>query len=278
VGFDGPTGMGTPNGLLALGGSTSGTGAAAFTVAVSPSGASLAPGGQASATVTTATTTSPAPTLNLSVSAPSGVTATLGAASVTAGAPATLTVTSTATTAPGTYPVTITATSGSTTVTATYTLTITSPCPTTNQLTNPGLESGNVSWTTTPNVIGNWTGTGAPHTGNSSAWLDGYNSSHTDTLAQAVALPAACKQATVSFWMHVSTNSTAQNATLTVSLGGTTLKTYTNLNHNSGYQQFVLPAAALPAGATSTTLKFTGVQSNSTPSSFVIDDASLTLS
>ncbi len=41
------------------------------------------------------------------------------------------------------------------------------------------------------------------------AWLDGYGSAHTDTLAQKVTIPANCKNAVFTYWVEV--NSTTTN-------------------------------------------------------------------
>ncbi len=125
VGYDGPTGLGTPNGLAAFSsaGSTSGND---FSVALSPASSSVLAGGSATSTVKTAVTSGSAQTVALSESgAPTGVTVSLSPASVTAGAMSTLTITSKSSVAAGTYPITVTgkATSGS--HTATYELTVT---------------------------------------------------------------------------------------------------------------------------------------------------------
>ena len=69
------------------------------------------------------------------------------------------------------------------------------------------------------------------------AWLDGYGSTHTDTLSQSVSIPSGCG-ATLSFYLHIdsaeTTTSTAYDK-LTVKIGTTTLATYSNLNKASGY-------------------------------------------
>src|SRR5205085_6133211 len=105
---------------------------------------------------------------------------------------------------------------------------------------NAGFESGNTSWTGTSGVIGQYGSQGEPaRTGTWDAWLDGYGSSHTDTLSQSVAIPAGC-HATLSFWVHIdsaeTTSSTAYDK-LTVAAGTTTLATLSNLNKATGYVQ-----------------------------------------
>ena len=148
-----------------------------------------------------------------------------------------------------------------------------------NLLGNPGFESGATSWSASSGVITN--DTGAPsRTGSWKAWLDGYGTSHTDTLSQSVTIPAA-SSATLSFWLYVSsaetTSSTAYDKlTVQVVSGGTTttLGTYSNLNKGSSYVQRSFNMAAF-TGKT-VTVKFTGTEDSSLATSFVIDDTSLT--
>ncbi|WP_327357890.1 S8 family serine peptidase [Streptomyces sp. NBC_01304] len=143
------------------------------------------------------------------------------------------------------------------------------------KLLNPGFESGPVTWTTTPSVIDN--GTKQPaRTGSYKAWLDGYGSTHTDTLSQPVAIPAGCK-ATLSFYLHIDTAETGTKAydKLTVQVGSTTVATYSNLNAAAGYTLRSFDVSSF-AGQT-VTVKFTGSEDSSLKSSFVIDDTALTL-
>ena len=146
-----------------------------------------------------------------------------------------------------------------------------------NKLANPGFESGNVSWTASSGVITTDSGQAA-HGGSYKAWLDGYGSSHTDTLSQSVTIPAGCR-ATLSFWLHIdsaeSTTSTAYDK-LTVKAGSTTLATYSNLNKATGYVQRSFDISSL-AGTTAT-ISFSGVEDSSLQTSFVVDDTAVTLS
>jgi Zn-dependent metalloprotease len=147
------------------------------------------------------------------------------------------------------------------------------------KLANPGFESGATSWTASSGVIGQYGSQGEPtHTGTWNTWMNGYGSTHTDTLSQAVTIPAGC-HATLTFWLHVDTAETTTGTAydkLTVQAGSTTLATYSNLNAASGYTQKTLDASAL-AGQT-VTIKFTGVEDTSLQTSFVVDDTALTLS
>ncbi|MFJ8200711.1 M4 family metallopeptidase [Streptomyces sp. NPDC096152] len=150
-------------------------------------------------------------------------------------------------------------------------------CTSTQLLSNPGFESGATGWTSTSGVITTDTGEAA-HSGSYKAWLDGYGSSHTDTVSQSVTIPAGCK-ATFTFYLHIDTAETttsSQYDKLTVTAGSTTLATYSNLNAASGYVQKSFDLSSL-AGST-VTLKFNGVEDSSLQTSFVVDDTALTTS
>jgi len=146
------------------------------------------------------------------------------------------------------------------------------------KLGNPGFESGSAPWTATANVIGAFAGQTA-HSGTRFAWLDGYGTTHTDTLSQSVTLPAGCTSYTLSFWLHIDsaeTTTTTQFDKLTVKLGSTTLATFSNLNKASGYVQRTFNVSAF-AGQT-VTLLFTGTEDSSLQTSFVVDDTALNVS
>jgi len=146
------------------------------------------------------------------------------------------------------------------------------------KLGNPGFESGATSWSATPGVLGNTSGQTA-HTGAGYAWLDGYGVTHTDTLSQSVTLPAGCSSYTLTFWLHIDsaeTTTVTQFDRLTVSVGGTTLATYSNLNKAAGYSQKTFNLSAF-AGQT-VTLLYSGVEDSSLQTSFVVDDTALTVS
>ncbi|HKC27108.1 MAG TPA: putative Ig domain-containing protein [Jatrophihabitans sp.] len=152
-------------------------------------------------------------------------------------------------------------------------------CPSPGQkLGNPGFETGSAApWTASAGVIDNSSAEPA-HTGSWKAWLDGYGSTHTDTLSQSVTIPAGCS-ATLSFWLHIDTSETTTTTAydkLTVTLGSTTLATYSNLNRASGYTQRSFNVSSF-AGQT-VTLKFTGTEDVSLQTSFVLDDTALAVS
>nr|WP_280881248.1 M4 family metallopeptidase [Streptomyces pseudovenezuelae] len=183
----------------------------------------------------------------------------------------------------GTYSTTVTVTdSTGATGTAAFTWTVSSSgggsCTSTQLLGNQGFESGNTTWTATSGVVTNDSGEAA-RTGSYKAWLDGYGSTHTDTLSQSVTIPSGCTGTTFTFYLHVDTAETTtstQYDKLTVTAGSTTLATYSNLNAASGYVQksFSLSAFA----GTTVALKFSGVEDSSLQTSFVIDDTAVTTS
>jgi len=149
----------------------------------------------------------------------------------------------------------------------------------TQLLGNPGFETGSAApWTSTAGVI-NPNGAGeTSHGGTWYAWLDGYGTTHTDTLAQTVTVPAGCTATTFSFWLHIDTSETTTTTafdTLKVQVlsGSTvlaTLATFSNLNHITGYAQHSYSLGSF-AGQT-ITLKFTGTEDASLQTSFVVDD------
>jgi PKD repeat protein len=156
--------------------------------------------------------------------------------------------------------------------------------PTSSQLLgNPGFETGTAApWTANAGVINN-NSAEPPHSGNWDAWLDGYGTTHTDTLAQSVTILASTTSATLSFWLHIDTAETTTTTaydTLTLQVLNssgtvlTTLHTWSNLNANSGYAQQTFDVSAYKGQ--NITVKFTGTEDSTNQTSFVIDDTALT--
>ncbi len=138
---------------------------------------------------------------------------------------------------------------------------------------NPGFESGQTGWSTTSGVIN--TDGAYSHTGNGYAWLDGYGTTHTDTLSQSVTIPSGCK-ATLTYWLSIETQETGSTAydTLKLSVNGTVKQTFSNVNAGA-YQQHSLDLSAY-AGQTVKIL-WTGTEDASLETSFFIDDTAVTL-
>ena len=162
----------------------------------------------------------------------------------------------------------------------------TSPsCTPAQLLGNPGFETGTASpWAATSGVISNHSQE-PPHSGTWDAWLDGYGMTHTDTLSQTVTLPAGCSNYNLSYWLHIDTAETTTTTvydTLKVQIlnsSGTvlsTLHTYSNLDHITGYAQRTFSLSAY-AGQ-KITLKFTGSEDFELQTSFVIDDTAINVS
>ncbi|GAA1275674.1 M4 family metallopeptidase [Kitasatospora nipponensis] len=181
----------------------------------------------------------------------------------------------------GTYNVTVTAKDASNATGSTsFTWTVGGSgggCTPAQLIGNGGFETGSAApWTATSGVVDN-SSSQAAHGGSWKAWLDGYGSSHTDSLSQSVTIPAGCK-ASFSFWLHIDTAETGSTAydKLTVTANGTTLKTYSNVNAATGYTQQTVDLSSY-AGQT-VTLKFNGVEDSSLQTSFVVDDAAVNVS
>jgi hypothetical protein len=149
---------------------------------------------------------------------------------------------------------------------------------------NPGFENGSASpapWTVTSGVIDNSTSEAA-HSGSWKAWLDGYGTTHTDTIVQTVTIPSTVTSATLSFWLHIDTAETSTTTaydTLQVQIrnsSGTvlaTLATYSNLNANSGYTQTSFNVLAYKGQTIQVYL--VGAEDSTLQTSFVVDDFAL---
>ncbi|MFF4353361.1 putative Ig domain-containing protein [Streptomyces sp. NPDC001530] len=267
TGYDGPTGWGTPNGATAF---ASGSSSGNTVTVTNPGSQSTATGGSAS--------------LQISASDSAGATLSYSASGLPTGLSinsSTGLISGTASTA-GTYRVTVTASdstgaSGSVSFTWTVSTSGGGTCTSAQLLGNQGFESGNTTWSASSGVITN-SSSEAAHGGSYYAWMDGYGSTHTDTLSQSVTIPSGCK-ATLTFYLHVDTAETSTSTAydkLTVTAGSTTLATYSNLNKASGYAQKTFDLSSF-AGST-VTLKFSGVEDSSLQTSFVVDDTALTTS
>jgi hypothetical protein len=147
-------------------------------------------------------------------------------------------------------------------------------CGTTQLFGNTGFESGATVWSASSGVITNSSSEPA-HAGSYKAWLDGYGTAHTDTLSQTVTIPSGCSGATLSFYLYVDTDETTTTTAydkLTVTAGGATLGTYSNLDKSGGYRQKTVSVS----GSGSRTVTFTGVEGSQLATAFVLDDVTLT--
>jgi hypothetical protein len=189
-----------------------------------------------------------------------------------------ITVASTATA--GTSTITITGTGGSITHTTTVSLTVTTGII--QLLGNPGFETGTAApWTATAGVVDNSTGEAA-HSGSWKAWLNGYGTTHTDSILQTVTIPSSAVSATLNFYLHIDsaeTTTTTAFDTLKVQIrnsSGTvlaTLATYSNLNKATGFSLKSFNVLAYKGSPIQVFL--VGTEDSSLQTSFVVDDFAL---
>ena len=268
AGYDGPTGLGTPNGTAAFTGGSSG----GNTVTVTNPGNQTSTVGTAASVQIHATDSASGQTLTYSATGlPAGLSINASSGLIS-GTPTTA----------GTSNVTVTAkdttnASGSTSFTWTVNPVGGGCSSPGNKVTNGGFESGTSPWTTTAGVVSaNGQGESA-HSGTHYAWLDGYGTTHTDSATQSITIPSGCA-ATLSLYLHIDTTESGSTAydKLTVKVGGTTLATYSNLNAASGYANKTFNVSSF-AGQT-VTLSFSGTEDSSLQTSFVIDDVAVNAS
>jgi hypothetical protein len=133
----------------------------------------------------------------------------------------------------------------------------------------------------TSGVINNSTSE-PPHAGSWDAWLDGYGTTHTDTALQQVTIPSTATAATLTFFLHIDTAETSTTTafdTLTVQVrnsSGTvlsTLATFSNLNHNTGYAQKSFNLLSFKGQTIQ--IFFKGAEDSTLQTSFVLDDVNL---
>ncbi|HEX2569275.1 MAG TPA: M4 family metallopeptidase [Polyangia bacterium] len=147
----------------------------------------------------------------------------------------------------------------------------------TNVIVNPGFESGAVTWVQTAGVIEN--AAANAHSGSWDAYLNGYGTTHNDTLYQTVTVPSSTAQ--LCFWLSISTAETTTTTafdTLQVQLRNssntvlTTLGTYSNLNKGA-YTQRCFSVGSY--NGQSVRVFFNGNEDSSLQTSFHVDDVSL---
>ena len=262
-----------------------------FILSASPGSVSVAQGGSGSSTISTAAAGGFNSAISLSVAGlPAGVTATLTPGSITApgNGSSTLAFTASSTAATGTFNATVTAAGGGITHTATVALTIAAASgggsTTTQVLGNPGFENGSTNpapWSASAGVINN-SASEPPHGGSWDAWMDGYGTTHTDTLMQQVSIPGNATGAGLSFWLHIDsaeTSTTTAFDKLAVQVrnsSGTvlsTLKTFSNLNKNTGFAQQSFDLTSFKGQTIQ--INFVGTEDSTLQTSFVLDDFAL---
>lgn len=155
---------------------------------------------------------------------------------------------------------------------------------TTQILGNPGFENGSTSpapWSATSGVISNSTSE-PPHAGTWDAWMDGYGTTHTDTVSQTATIASNATAASLSFYLHIDTAETTTTTAydkLSVQVrnsSGTvlsTLATYSNLNHNTGYSLKTFDLSAFKGQTIQ--IYLTASEDSTLQTSFVVDDFAL---
>ncbi|HUR02366.1 MAG TPA: M28 family peptidase [Nonomuraea sp.] len=256
-----------------------------FTIAASPASLTVVRGNSGNSTITTAVSGGFNNAVALSATGqPAGVTVSFTPSSIAApgAGTSTMTMAVASSTATGTYTITVTGTGGTTSHTTTVTLTVSSGSS--QLLGNPGFETGTASpWVASSGVVSN-SASQAPHSGTWYAWLDGYGTTHTDTLYQDVTIPSTATSATLTFWLHIDsaeTTTTTAFDTLKAQVRNTsntvlaTLATYSNLNKATGYTQKSFNLIAYKGQTIR--IYFLGAEDSSAQTSFVIDDTALTV-
>lgn len=160
------------------------------------------------------------------------------------------------------------------------------PPPSGNLLTNPGFENGSSNpapWVATPGVIDSSANPPA-NSGSWKAWLDGYGTTHTDTLYQQVAIPSTGNSATLSFYLYIATAETTTTTaydTLTVQVRDSsgnvlgTLGSFSNLNATNSYAQKTFDLS--PYRGQTVQIYLVGTEDASLQTSFVVDDFALSV-
>ena len=167
----------------------------------------------------------------------------------------------------------------------TWTINAASGCAAAQLLGNPNFATGTPApWTASSGVVIPATTSEPGYNGAQYiALLGGPGGPQTDTLAQTVSIPAACKAVTFSFYLHIDTTQTGSTvhdtlAVQALSSSGTELGQvkFTNVNAASGY---TLHSFSEPSWAGQTvTLKFTGTETTSLVTNFVVSNTALNVS
>jgi len=260
-----------------------------FSVTASPAALNIAQGHMETATITSTLYGAFNSSVAFSASGlPPGASASFVPTSIAApgGGAVSMTISTGSSTPVGTYSIGVTGTGGGQSHSTTINLTVTAGSGSTTQLVgNPGFETGSANpapWTVSSGVVDNSSQEPA-HTGSWKAWLNGYGSTHTDSILQSVSIPSTATKATLSFWLHIDTAETSTTKaydTLKVQVRNSsgavlaTLATYSNLTAAAGYAQASFDVTSYKGQAIQVYL--IGVEDSSLKTSFVVDDFALT--
>ncbi|HSS78479.1 MAG TPA: hypothetical protein VLV54_17265 [Thermoanaerobaculia bacterium] len=256
-----------------------------FAISVSPTSTTIQQGNSGSATASTTISGGFNAAVALTATGqPTGVTVGFSPTSIAApgSGSSTVSITVASTTVVGAYPITITGTSGSTVHSTTLTLNVSSSAAQ-QLIVNPGFENGTTAtpWVPTAGVINN-SASEPPHSGSWDAWMDGYGTTHTDSLYQQVTIPSTATTATLTFWLHIDTAETTTVTafdTLQVQIRNSsnavlsTLQTFSNLNKATGYSQKSYNLISFKGQTIRVYLL--AAEDSSLQTSFVVDDFAL---
>ncbi|HXT63145.1 MAG TPA: hypothetical protein VN696_08925 [Pyrinomonadaceae bacterium] len=254
-----------------------------FMLTAAPSSMAIPQGSSGSTTISSTLSGNFNSSIAFSVSGlPAGATATIVPPSL--GPPGqgstTLTISVPSTTPLGTYNVVVNGTGAGQTRTTTINFTVTISGSAQQLLGNPGFENGAnpTPWTASAGVMDNSSLLPA-HSGSWKAWLNGYGTPHTDTLAQTVTIPSTTTQASLAFWLHIETTevtTTTTYDTLKVQLRNSsgavlkTLATYSNVDAIAGYQQFSFDLTSYKGQTVQ--IYLVGVEDAGAKTGFLVDD------
>ncbi|WP_409484820.1 trypsin-like serine protease [Arsenicicoccus dermatophilus] len=147
------------------------------------------------------------------------------------------------------------------------------PQPGGNAVVNGGFESGQTGWTGSTGPITDNTGRKA-RTGTWKLWLGGNGKTTSEYAQQTITVPTGTP--TLTYWIAIDTAETSSYSKYdkaTVSIDGTTVASYSNLDKTNGYVTKTVDLTAY-AGKT-VTLKFAATEDSVNQTSFVIDDVTV---
>lgn len=159
----------------------------------------------------------------------------------------------------------------------------TPPTTATELIANSGFEQGAVNWSGTSGTIGKYPNVKA-HDGQKVCWLGGYGRTVTESIAQTVSIPATATDATLGFWVDVSTEevtTTKRSDRCAVQLLGpngnvlTTLETLSNLSETGGWLHKTYDVTQFKGRTV--TVSFRATENGDNATSFILDDVSLTI-
>jgi hypothetical protein len=157
-------------------------------------------------------------------------------------------------------------------------------CAVSQIFVNPGFESGNVDWNSSPltGIIGTTTTTDPAHTGTFRSKLGGKGVVNTGSIFQQVSIPSNACIAKLMFFERITTAETTTslaNDKLQIQVlnpTGTllqTLATHSNLNKTSGY--VLRTFSVLSFKGQTIRIRFLGTENASLKTTFLLDDTSL---